>query len=69
MKGNRESYAIPTGFDVGSFFVWRWYFPVGARIFKTKGYDQKVTGYKVLTQKLPIDTVKLRAVDRSTIQF
>ena len=23
MKGNRESYAIPTGFDVGSFFVWR----------------------------------------------
>ena len=55
MKGNRESYAIPTGFDVGSFFVWRWYFPVGARIFKTEGYDQKVTGYKVLTQKLPID--------------
>jgi hypothetical protein len=55
MKGNRESYAIPTGFDVGSFFVWRWYFPVGARIFKTEGYDQKVTGCKVvIDSKVPV---------------
>ena len=69
MKGNRESYAIPTGFDVGSLFLWRWYFPVGARIFKTEGYDQKVTGYKVPTQKLPIDSLKLRAVDQFTIEF